>query len=43
MGEATREVRGDSIWRLLYTDELVLTAESEQRVVGMFERWKQED
>ena len=40
MGEVTKEVRGDAIWQMLYADDLVLTAESEERAVEMFEEWK---
>ncbi len=39
MEEATR---GDGPWELLYADDLVLTAESEEEVIHMFNRWKEE-
>ncbi len=39
MEEATR---GDGPWELLYADDLVLTAESEEEVIHMLNRWKEE-
>ncbi len=42
MEEATKLARGDGPWELLYADDLVLTAESEEEVIHMFNRWKEE-
>ena len=33
--------RVDGPWELLYVDDLVLTAESNEEVIGMFNRWKE--
>ena len=38
--EATKEVRGERLWDLLYTDDLVMTAESEEEAVRKFGVWK---
>ena len=38
--EATKEVRGERLWDLLYTDDLVMTAESEEEKVRKFGVWK---
>ena len=38
--EATKECRKGTPWELLYADDLVLTAESEEEVKEMFNRWK---
>ena len=40
MEEATKECRKGTPWELLYADDLVLTAESEEEVKEMFNRWK---
>jgi hypothetical protein len=40
MEEATKHTRGQGPWELLYADDLVLTAESKEEVVEMFNRWK---
>ena len=42
MEEATKAARGEGPWELLYADDLVLTAESEDEAVNMFNRWKGE-
>ncbi len=42
MKEATKLGRGDEPWELLYADDLVLTAETEEEVIHMFNRWKDE-
>ena len=42
MEEATRLARGDGPWELLYADDLVLTAESKEDAIYMFNRWKTE-
>ena len=41
MEKAIKEVSGDGPWELLYADDLVLTAESEDEVTSMFNRWKE--
>ncbi len=40
MDEATKEVRTEPPWELAYADDLVLTAETQQKVTEMFEKWK---
>ena len=41
MQEATRAARGEGLWDLLYTDDLVITAESEEvEEVRKFSVWK---
>ena len=42
MQEATRTARGDNMWDLLYADDLVITAESEEEAVRKFSIWKRE-
>ena len=42
MQEATREARGEGLWDLLYSDDLVITAESEEEAVKKFGAWKRE-
>ena len=42
MQEATKDVRDDGIMELLYADDLVLTAETEEGVVEKFRAWKEE-
>ena len=42
MQEATREARGEGLWDLLYADDLVITAESEEEAVRKFGVWKRE-
>ena len=39
MEEATKEVQIGDPWELLYADDLILTAESRETVIGMFEDW----
>ena len=41
MEEATKEAREGGPWELLYADDLVLTAETEEEVKEMFVRWKE--
>ena len=41
MQEATREERGEGLWDL-YADDLVITAESEEKAVREFGVWKRE-
>ena len=41
MEKAIKLARGDGSWRLLYADDLVLTAESKEEVTDMFNRWKE--
>ena len=40
--QVTREVRGEGLWDLLYTNDLVITAESEKEAVRKFSVWKKE-
>ena len=42
MQEATREARGEGLWDLLYADDLVITAESEEEAVRKIGVWKRE-
>ena len=42
MQEATRAARGEGLWVLLYVDNLVITAESEEKVIRKFGVWKRE-
>ena len=42
MQEATREARGEGLWDLLYADDLVITAESEEEAVRKFGEWKRD-
>ena len=42
MQEATRAARGEGLWDLLYADDLVITAESEEEAVRKFGVWKRE-
>ena len=42
MQEVTKDVRGESLWELLYADDLVIIAESEEQVVRRFNEWKTE-
>ena len=42
MQEATRAARGEGLWDLLYTDDLVITAKSEEEAVRKFSVWKRE-
>ena len=42
MQEATKAARGEDIWNLLYADDLVITAESEEEAVRKFSLWKRE-
>ena len=42
MQEATREARGEGLWDLLYADDLVITAESEEDAVRKFGAWTKE-
>ncbi len=37
----TREARNGSLWELVYRDDLVLMAKSEQKVTEAFKRWKE--
>ena len=41
MQEATRKERGEGLWDL-YADDLVITAESEEKAVREFGVWKRE-
>ena len=36
MQEATRAARGDNMWDILYADDLVITAETEDEAVRKF-------
>ena len=40
MEEATRECRVGGLWELLYADDLVLTAETQEEVELMFGEWR---
>ena len=40
MDEATRGARKGSPWELVYADDLIVTAETEQEVIESFERWR---
>ncbi len=40
MQEATKEARREDLKELLYVDDLVLLAESEEEVLGKFSAWK---
>ena len=40
MQEATKEERGENLKELLYADDLVLMAETEEEVVERFSAWK---
>ena len=42
MQEAARAARGERLWDLLYADDLVITAESEEEAVRKFGVWKRE-
>ena len=42
MQEVTKDVRGKSLWELLYADDLVIIAELEEQVVRRFNEWKRE-
>ena len=39
--EVSKECRIGDPWELLYTDNLVLTTETKERVVSMFGEWKE--
>jgi len=41
LDEVSKECRIGDPWELLYADDLVLTAETKERVVGMFGEWKE--
>ena len=38
---STKLARRDGLWELLYADDLVLTAESNEEVTDMFNKWKE--
>ena len=40
MEETTRECRKGASWEMLYADDLVLTAESKDKVKSMFMKWR---
>ncbi len=40
MQEATKEARGEGLKELLYVNDLVLMAESEEEAVEKFRAWK---
>ena len=40
LDEISRDCRKGDPWELLYADDLVLTAETKEEVVSMFERWR---
>ena len=40
LDEISRDCKKGDPWELLYADDLVLTAETREEVVSMFERWK---
>ena len=40
--QVTKDVRGESLWELLYADNLVIIAKSEEQVVRRFNEWKRE-
>ena len=40
--EATGKARGEGLWDLLYANDLVITAESEEEAVRKFGVWKRE-
>ena len=40
MGEATKECRVGDPWELLYANDLVLTAESQEGVEALFGEWR---
>ena len=40
MEEATKLAKGGGQWELLYADDSVMTADSKEEVVDMFNRWK---
>ena len=42
MQETTREARSEGLWDLLYADDLVITAESEEDAVRKFGAWTKE-
>ncbi len=42
MEEATKLARDDGPWELLYADDLLLKEESEEKMIHMFNRWKEE-
>ena len=42
MQEATRTAREEDLWDLLYADDLVITADSEEEAVRKFHIWKRE-
>ena len=42
MLEATREERGEGLWDWLYSDDLVITAESEEETVKKSGIWKRQ-
>ena len=41
MEEANMSCRVGDPWKLLYADDLILTAERPEEVIGMFRRWKE--
>ena len=42
MQEAATAARGEGLWDLLYTNDLVITAKSEKEAVRKFGAWKRE-
>ena len=42
MQEATRAAGGEGLWDLLYANDLVITAKSEEEAVRKFGAWKRE-
>ena len=42
MHKATRAARGEGLWDLLYADDLMITAESEEEAARKFSVWKRE-
>ena len=40
--EVTKDVSGESLWELLYVDNLVIIAKSEEQIVWRFNVWKRE-